>query len=209
MRTEDLKKILLKMFRGKEFYGYEVHKRLASENVKIEIGRLYRVLTEMLKEGLLEARWEKSRFGPRKRVYRLGRTGNEELHKILWDAIETVQEICSDYLSNLLPEANVSDGVRRLLIDQLKGHGSIACIARKYSATHERLMYNLHGGIRHVKIYLVKPESVAVDLKLDNVLLLDGAFDDIPLKDCYVDLLVVTGMPRKDPLGDGSKGMAP
>jgi len=209
MRTEDLRNILLKMFRGKEFYGYEVHKRLASENVKIEMGRLYRVLTEMLKEGLLEARWEKSRSGPRKRVYRLGRTGKEELDKILWNAIETVQEFYSDYLSNPPPEANVSDGVRSLLTDHLKGHGSIACIARKYSPTHERLTCNLHGGISQVKIYLVKPESVAVDLKLDNVLLLDGAFNDIPSKDCYVDLLVVTGMPRKDPLEDSSKGMAP
>jgi len=50
MRTKDLKMFILKMFGGREFYGYDVHKKLGSEDVKIAISRLYRVLNEMLRE---------------------------------------------------------------------------------------------------------------------------------------------------------------
>jgi len=70
LRTEDLKKIILKTFRRREFYGYEAYKKLKSKDIKIEISRLYRVLNEMQREGLLDNRWERSQLGPRRRVYR-------------------------------------------------------------------------------------------------------------------------------------------
>lgn len=75
MRTEDLKNIILRMFGHKKFYGYEIHKKLASENIKIEISRLYRVLNEMMKDKLLEGRWEKSHIGP----------GKESTHLAVWE----------------------------------------------------------------------------------------------------------------------------
>jgi hypothetical protein len=83
MRTEDFKRIILRMFKASEFHGYEVHKKLASEDVRVELSRLYGVLNEMLREGLLEVRWERSRFGPRKRMYRIGEKGKKELDKML------------------------------------------------------------------------------------------------------------------------------
>jgi len=48
------------LFGNREFYGYEVHKVLVSEDVKVEISRLYRVHNEMMREVLLEGRWKKS-----------------------------------------------------------------------------------------------------------------------------------------------------
>jgi len=60
MRTGDLKQVTLKLFGNREFYGYEVHKVLVSEDVKVEISRLYRVHNEMMREVLLEGRWKKS-----------------------------------------------------------------------------------------------------------------------------------------------------
>ena len=50
MKTDDLKRIILKMFKGSELYGYEIHKRLESQGVEAEMGRLYRVLNDMLKD---------------------------------------------------------------------------------------------------------------------------------------------------------------
>ena len=78
MRTDDYKIAILKMAKGKEFHGYEAHKRLASENIEIELSRLYRILNDMLREGLLEGRWTRSQIGPRMRVYRVGEKGEEE-----------------------------------------------------------------------------------------------------------------------------------
>jgi DNA-binding PadR family transcriptional regulator len=48
------------MIGRRELYGYEIHKMLAIEGSDVEISRLYRILNEMSKEGLLEGRWAKS-----------------------------------------------------------------------------------------------------------------------------------------------------
>ena len=79
MKTGELKNTILKVVRSysSEIHGYEIHKLLASRKIEVELSRLYRVLNLMLKEGLLESSWEKSKFGPRKRVYRLGEKGRE------------------------------------------------------------------------------------------------------------------------------------
>jgi hypothetical protein len=55
MKTLDLRVIIPKMFKGKGLYGYEIHKTFASEGIYIEIGRFYRVPTDMLYEGLLRS----------------------------------------------------------------------------------------------------------------------------------------------------------
>lgn len=47
MRTEDLKRTILKMFRGHDFYSYEVKKKLAHEGIEVHLSRLYRVLNSI------------------------------------------------------------------------------------------------------------------------------------------------------------------
>ncbi|MFQ6080275.1 MAG: helix-turn-helix transcriptional regulator [Candidatus Bathyarchaeia archaeon] len=198
MRTENLERTILKLLKGKEIYGYQVHKQLVSRGVKIEISRLYRVLTGMWRKGYLESRWEKSRMGPRKRMYRLNKKGKEGLKRILLEAIETVHGFYSEYLLSLPPKTSVFNSICRLLSTNLKGQGNIAYITPKYSVTHEKILYGLHSEVPEGKIYLVKPSSLAVDLDLDNLLFLDGTYDSIPLRDGYVDLLVAVGLPQKD-----------
>jgi len=198
MTTRDFKRIILKMFGDREFYGYEVHKKLLSENIKIEISHLYRVLNEMMKEGLLEGRWEKSRLGPRKRVYRLGRKGRGELDNILLDAIETVHSFYGKYLVTLPSKLNPVDGICNLLTDEMKGTKNIGYVTPNFSPIHERMIYALHGKVPEGNIYLVKPRSVQVKLNLDNLLFLDGAYDNIPMKDGYFDLLVVVDLPKEE-----------
>ena len=75
VRSKDLKRSILKILDDGESYGYDVHKKLMREGVKVEISRLYRVLNEMLKENYLTGRWEKSVIGPRREPTRLGREG--------------------------------------------------------------------------------------------------------------------------------------
>lgn len=198
MRTENLERTILKMLKGMEIYGYQVHKQLVSRGVKIEISRLYRVLTGMLKEGYLESRWEKSRMGPRKRMYRLSKKGKEELEGILLEAIETVHDFYREYLLGLPPEADVFNTMCKLLTTKLKEQGKIAYVTSAYSVMHERLISTLHNKLPKGKIYFIKPHSMIVDLNLSNLMFLDGAYNSIPLKDEYADLLVVTKVPEKD-----------
>ena len=200
MKTKDLKRLILSMFGDKKFYGYDVHRQLVSENNEIELSYLYRVLNEMLKDGLLEGYWEKSRFGPKKRIYKLSRNGKEELNTILLDAIKTVHSFYGKYLMNLPPKVNVFNKICNLLTDEFKGQRKIAYLASKYSKMHERMICGVHNKMKQAKIYFIKPDSVKVDLKLDNLLFLDGAYNYIPIREDYFDILIVAGLPSKDSL---------
>ena len=69
----------------------------------------------MRKVGLLKDRWEKSRSGPRKKMYKISDKGNEVLNEILLDAIATVHTFYGDYLRSLLPGINVFGEIIGLL----------------------------------------------------------------------------------------------
>ena len=186
------------MFGGREFYGYEVHKELASEKIDVSVSRLYRVLTKMLRDGLLEGRWEKGQLGPRKRVYVIGKKGRKEREKILLDAIKIVHEFYGEYLLNLSGRANVLDSICKLLSDNVGKKGEIAYISPEYSVMHEKVLRGLHGEAPEAKIYFVKPAPLTVDLGFDNLWLLNGTYDNIPLRRRYVDLAIVVGVPERD-----------
>lgn len=197
MRTEDLKKIILRMSGGREFYGYKIYKELASKKIQVDTSRLYRTLTEMVQKGLLEGRWEKGQLGPRQRVYRLGEEGRREREKILLDAIGTVHGFYSEYLMNLPAKINVFNNICKTLSYNLKGKGNIGYVTPDYSVMHEKILHGLHCQVPEGKIYFVKPASLAVDLDLDNLWFLNGAYDSIPLRESYIDLLIVVGVPAE------------
>lgn len=198
MRTEDLKRVILRMFGSREFYGYDFHKELEAEKVKVGISRLYRVLTGMLRDGLLEGRWEKGQLGPRKRVYRLSNKGRKEREKILLAAIDTVHGFYSEYLLNLPGETNVLSRISKLTLSDVDREGEIVFISAEYSVMHEKILSVLHGEVPESKIYFVKPASLTVDSDLVNLWLLNGTYDSIPLRDNYVNLLIVVDIPKKD-----------
>jgi PadR family transcriptional regulator PadR len=198
MKTGDLKQIILRLFGNREFYGYEVHKVLVSEDVEVEMSRLYRVLNEMRREELLEGRWEKSRIGPRRRVYRLGKNGREALNKILLDAIRTVHGFYGAYLMSLLPEVNVFDDIVRSFTDGSKGYENIVYVLTKYSRMHEVLISNIQSRLPQAKIFLVKPGQVELDLNFDNMFFLDGFYNDIPLKNDYADCMIIIDLPKRE-----------
>jgi DNA-binding PadR family transcriptional regulator len=199
MRTEEIKRIILKTVHSRacEMHGYEIHKLLVSEKVKIEQSRLYRVLNEMLREGLLDSRWEKSQFGPKKRVYKLGDKGKGTMDKILRDAIETIHSFYEEYLRSLPPKSLVFNKICKLLTAGFKKDSSIAYVTPRFSLMNKRMIHTLQEKVPQGKIYLVIPGLVLMDLKLDNLVSLNGTYDNVPLKNSYVDLMVVVGIPQE------------
>jgi PadR family transcriptional regulator PadR len=198
MRTAELKNIILKQNPHQEFYGYEVHKSLASAGIEVEISRLYRVLTTMLKEQLLESRWTTSRTGPKKRMYRLSDKGQDALNDIFLDAVKTVHSFYGLYLLRLLPKINVFAQIYQLLTNELKGDEIIVFITRDFTPMHEMIIQTLHRNIPQGKIYLIKPDEIDADLALANLLYLDGNYHNIPLKTDYVDCMIVINLPTQE-----------
>lgn len=198
LRTEELEGLILMTLGAGEFYGYEVQKQLASKKMRVGVSRLYRILTGMLRKRLLEDRWEKSDYGPNKRVYKLSVEGKKERDRILLSAIETVHSFYSEYLRNLPKRADVFRKICKLMCKGLKGRGNVALVTTKFSVSHERVLHALHDEVPESKIFIVKPRSVKVDLNLEYVVLLDGSYDNVPLKDTYIDLLVIGGVPNRE-----------
>jgi DNA-binding PadR family transcriptional regulator len=199
MRTNDLRVTILKTFKDEEFYGYDIQKKLVSEGIRIEIGRLYKVLNQMLRDGLLESRWEKSTKGPKKKVYRLGMKGKRELDKILVDAIQTIHRAYGEYLLNLPQEKSVFNSISKEIIDkEVKGPFSLAIVANSSSPMYYRLLKSIKDRLVDLRIFIVKSNALSLKLELENIVNLEGDLNNIPLRDGYVDLLVTTSTPRNE-----------
>jgi len=200
MRTPELKSIILKLIGNREFYGYEMHKELEEKQIRIGIGRLYSVLAEMKKEGLLEDRWERSQAGPKRRVYHIGRKGKNEREKLLLEAIRTVHEFYVEYLLSLPPKMSVFKRVSKNLAKNLSKNANIGYVASKFSGPVRRIIRQLRDDVPNGRIYAISSDSANIDLGIDNVVVIEGSFEDIPIKDDYLNLLVVTGNLQEDNL---------
>ncbi len=197
MRTEDLRLLILKTFKEKEFYGYDIQKKLISEGSNIDIGRLYIVLNQMLREGFLESTWEKSDKGPKKKLYKIVAKGRQELNKIQLTAVQTIHKAYGEYLLNLPPEKSVFNIISKEIIDQGKGK-RVVLVTESSSAMYERLLRSIQDKLDDSRIFIIKPKKVSLKLELDNIVNLDGNLENIPLKDNYADLLLTTNMPRNE-----------
>jgi DNA-binding PadR family transcriptional regulator len=199
MRTPELKKTILRMVGAKEFYGYEIHQELAEKDINVGIGRLYSILGEMKSDGL---RWVKSKSGPKRRVYQIASKGNLERERILMEAIKTVHDFYIEYLISLPPELGAFDVIASLLAKGTGKEINIAYGSPAISRSMKRLLRKLKEKRPRAKIYAVCPSTTASELDLEGVLVVDGTLQDIPTKDDFLSLLVVTGSIKKDCLDE-------
>jgi len=193
MRTPELKKFILRLVGNREFYGYEIHKQLEERNINIGIGRLYSILTDMKKEGYLNDRWEKSQSGPKRRVYRIADRGDSAREEILIEAIKTVHEFYTDYLFNLPKESSAFDKISRVLLENLPSSSNMAYVTTRFSKPIRKIIESILEVSENGKLYAVHPRSNDLDFGIRNMSVIDGTFEDIPMKDDFLDLLMVSG----------------
>jgi PadR family transcriptional regulator PadR len=198
MRTDELKKTILKTFRRGEFYGYDIHKRLDQDRIEIERSRLYRVLNDMEREDLLSSRWEKSTIGPRKKMYILGKEGQKKLREIHLEAIETVHDFYGDYLISLYPEIRVFDEIFDWLTKGFKGNEKVAYIVTSNSPMHEMVIRSLSQRIPQGRMYVIASKNVTRELKIGTRALLRGGHNNIPLKNGFLDMIICFSLPKMD-----------
>jgi PadR family transcriptional regulator PadR len=205
MRTADLKKSILKLFRGKELYGYDINKILADQGIEVDLSRLYAVLNDMRKEGILNDRWEKSSSGPRKKMYKISDKGNEMLNEILLEAIATVHSFYGDYLRSLYPEINVFGEIIGLLSENMKDDENIAYVTTKYFDIHELLLGILHKQNINGTTYLIKPRNLKIETKLEGINILEGSYTDLPFKDNHIHRLLLIDLPGQETINESTK----
>jgi PadR family transcriptional regulator PadR len=74
--------IILSLLSQRDMHGYEIGKQveeLSGGILRFELASLYPVLYRMLNKGWLEAYWEKSAAGRKRRYYKLTREGRRQL----------------------------------------------------------------------------------------------------------------------------------
>lgn len=75
---------LLLLLRERPMHGYELIERVpevAGEDVRVDVGNLYRILRALEEEGIVTSEWSADLPGPAKRTYQLTDAGNRLLDR--------------------------------------------------------------------------------------------------------------------------------
>jgi PadR family transcriptional regulator PadR len=196
----ELRKTILELFSSKDMYGYEVKKRIELDGEKIEATRIYTILKELNDEGLIIDRWERSSSGPRRRIYSLDEKGRDALKANLLEAISLVHKHYGQYLKSLYPKVDIISDVLNLLNKGMDGKKNIGYFTNQnygmlniWISKHQQIM-------PEGRIYLIKPRSVDITQDFQNVDILSGNYEDIPLKDGFTDILLIIDLPEEEQL---------
>ena len=92
---------LLLLLRERPMHGYELIERLpelAGDEVRIDVGNLYRILRALEEEGLVTSEWSADLPGPAKRTYELTEAGGRLLDQ--WAAsLREARQVIDGFLT--------------------------------------------------------------------------------------------------------------
>jgi len=156
----------------------------------------------MSDEGLLESRAEPGRQGPQRRSYRLSAKGERELGEIFGEATELIHTMYEDYVTSL-PAEFFGARFRSMITEVCTDRDDVAMvISQSLTPLHRQILDGAGRRDGAKRTYLIKPPKVEVDADLPKLNVLDGAFDDIPLKEASLDGMIAvdiqdaTNLPR-------------
>jgi len=191
MRKRELKRAIVRIVWDREVYGYELRGLLAAGGTTVQLSYLYTLLKEMTQDGLLESRVASGDRGPAKRMYRLAPKGRRELGHVFGEATELIHEAYEDYVSRL-PRHAFADRFHEMMGHVYGKRASVAfVISEPLTHLHRDLLETLCSRPTGKRTYLVKPPGMRVDIIHPGLTVLDGTFDDIPLKDASLDGMIV------------------
>jgi PadR family transcriptional regulator len=92
---------LLLLLRERPMHGYELIERIpevAGDDVRVDVGNLYRILRALEEEGIVVSEWSADLPGPAKRTYELTEAGSRLLDR--WaDALREAQTVVDGFLA--------------------------------------------------------------------------------------------------------------
>jgi len=194
----ELRNTILDLFSRNDMYGYQVINKIEIDGEKIEPPRIYVILKELFNEGLLQDRWERSGTGPSRRIYSLSEKGRAVLEANLLQSISVVRKKYVEYLMSLHPQIDVSGNILNRLIDGIKGKKKIGFFATRDNDMTRTMISIIQREIPEGRVYLIKPRFVEIITNYENVDILSGLYEDIPLKDDFVDVLIINDLPEKE-----------
>ncbi len=201
MKKRELERSIIRMIRNNEMYGYEIRKLLAGHGENVQLSYVYKTLKEMSEEGLLDSHLRKGEHGPQRRQYLLTELGKKELGKIFGEATELIHDFYEEYVSKLPPEF-FTERFQTMVRELIAGRETVALvISEPLTFLHRELLDGISMRSGAKQTYLIKPSFVSADVELPNLTILDGAFDDLPLKDKSLDAAVVVDIQDATNLG--------
>jgi PadR family transcriptional regulator PadR len=91
---------VLLLLRERAMHGYELIERIpevAGEDVRVDVGNLYRILRALEQEGIVTSEWSADLPGPAKRTYELTEAGSRLLDR--WaEALRKSQAVVGGFL---------------------------------------------------------------------------------------------------------------
>ncbi|MHA2235156.1 MAG: helix-turn-helix transcriptional regulator [Candidatus Thorarchaeota archaeon] len=193
MKKHDMKSKILLTIGLEEIHGYELHKDFAFRGSKISQSRLYSILSDMVAEGILIERWVNSAQGPRKKLFSLSESGLELRTGQLIDAVNTVHRFYMEYLGTLPGESNFFDQIWSTIEKKIPKNPRVAIIVGHMNQQLRYLLSLFHNHFSNGDFYLLKNPNIELENINEEWMVLNGIYDNIPLKDEYLDLLVTFG----------------
>lgn len=93
--------VLLLLLRERAMHGYELIERLpeiAGDDVRVDVGNLYRILRALEEEGLVTSEWSADLPGPAKRTYELTEAGKRLLDQ--WaESLRSARQVIDEFLA--------------------------------------------------------------------------------------------------------------
>ena len=111
--------------------------------------------------------------------------------KIFEEATELIHDFYEEYVSKLPPEF-FSERFNRMMHEAYGGRETIAFVSSQpLTLLHREIVEGVcrRSGGKHT--YLIKPSHMKATAEFPDMTVLDGAFDDIPLKDNSLDGIIV------------------
>ncbi|MHA1966040.1 MAG: PadR family transcriptional regulator [Candidatus Thorarchaeota archaeon] len=193
MRKDDLVSKLLEIIGYEEIHGYELYKEISFRGSKVSQSRIYGILADMVSNGLLNEQWESSKQGPRRKLFSLTETGLEHRMLLLIDAVNSVHRFYVEYLGRLPTDSNFFDQIWSTLKDKVPTNPRLAVLIGHISQPAKYLLSQSHNHFSEGVFYILKNQETELEDVGENWLIMDGIYDNIPLKDEYLDLLLVVG----------------
>lgn len=82
MKKGVLEMVILSIISEEEAYASDIIKQLKDAKLLVVEGTLYPLLTRLKNEGLLDYRWEESKYGPPRKYYNISELGLQTLDQL-------------------------------------------------------------------------------------------------------------------------------
>ncbi|MEA3198834.1 MAG: Transcriptional regulator PadR-like family [Thermoplasmata archaeon] len=174
---------ILRLLRAQPMHAYAVAARLAQEGETADRATVYRRLDRLERAGLL-ASSDAPGQGPRRRVYRVAPAGTRALHDELRGALDRLMAAYHDATRRR------SGGGSRM------PEGPVAMVSGSRVGSLELRILGHYAAARPRQTFLVVPPGTALPGRAPpGLVVMEGAWSALPLRDAHARLLFVNELP--------------